>query len=219
MHCRGFPCPWTWNTGYNHPWYNWKCHTHIITKQIFCWESLKTQKLLLIWRFGAWVRYSGYPDLQSFQVEPSPCLPFFISVIVFWIMTFFHRQNSVRLRCFFAETDIIQSVSTLLASFFVSSGVELRKTVYYKIVRYSKYLCTLSLPLAYVLTRTWVCSSKNEDTGSSVGYRALSVRTWGHIGHCLLTDVLLSLSLRTIHSQHSGTAGLQVAGCCRTGIK
>ena len=90
---------------------------------------------------------------------------------------------------------------------------------FYKIVRYSKYLCTLSLPLAYVLTRTWVCSSKNEDTGSSVGYGALSVRTWGHIGHCLLTDVLLSLSLRTIHSQYSGTAGLQVAGCCRTGIK
>ena len=169
-----------------------------------------------IWRWGD----LGYPDLQSFQVEPSPCLPFFISVIVFWIITFFHRQNSVRLRCFFAETDIIQSVSTLLASFFVSSGVELRKTVYfYKIVKYSKYLCTLSLPLAYVLTRTWVCSSKNENAGSSVGYGALSVRTWGHIGHCLLTDVLLSLSLRTIHSQYSGTAGLQVAGCCRTGIK
>ena len=169
-----------------------------------------------IWRWGD----LGYPDLQSFQVEPSPCLPFFISVIVFWIMTFFHRQNSVRLRCFFAETDIIQSVSTLLASFFVSSGVELRKTVYfYKIVRYSKYLCTLSLPLAYVLTRTWVCSSINEDAGSSVGYGALSVRTWGHIGQCLLTDVLLSLSLRTIHTQYSGTAGLQVAGCCRTGIK
>ena len=76
----------------------------------------------------------GYPDLQSFQVEPSPCLPFFISVIVFWIMTFFHRQNSVRLRCFFAETDIIQSVSTLLASFFVSSGVELRKIVFTKLL-------------------------------------------------------------------------------------
>ena len=52
----------------------------------------------------------GYPDLHA--AEPSPCLPFFISVIVFWIMTFFRRQNSVRLRCFFAETDIIQSVST-----------------------------------------------------------------------------------------------------------
>ena len=74
-----------------------------------------------------------------------------------------------------------------------------KNSLFYKIVGCSKYLCTLSLPLAYVLTRTWVCSSKNEDTGSSVGYRALSVRTWGHIGHCLLTDVLLSLSLRTIH--------------------
>ena len=114
-------------------------------------EKSKAVNMKICWRWG----YPGYPDLQSFQVEPSPCLPFFISVIVFWIMTFFHRQNSVRLRCFFAETDIIQSVSTLLASFFVSSGVELRKTVYfYKIVRYSKYLCTLSLPLAYVLTRT-----------------------------------------------------------------
>ena len=29
MHCRGFSWPWTWNTWYNHPWYNWKCHTHI----------------------------------------------------------------------------------------------------------------------------------------------------------------------------------------------
>ena len=29
MHYNGFSWPLTWITRYNHPWYNWKCHTHI----------------------------------------------------------------------------------------------------------------------------------------------------------------------------------------------
>ena len=146
-----------------------------------------------------------------------PSLVFFISVIVFWIITCFRRQNSVRLRCFFADTDIIQSVSILLASAFGATGVELSEK---NISTLEFELKPTIIPWSNVWSWAWVSSFKDEDAWSSVGDGALPVRAHSFIFQmknkygCWLQSICTQSFLHPV-DVHSSAFLIQVRCCPR----